>query len=277
MEYHISNNIENRELEEFISILSIDIQAKKYDEQMQEVLAYLSSIFECKSGEASFFYYNNCLRIIKDISTNNIIEERKISKQILLNTLRENKNHVFNEWYMAFVGRNEYFNLLKNEYFTGLNTSPFARFFLIEVPTKTYQRKEIKELILSIITKWAQTSKRDNPRFCPYILLFGVENKEFHELRNELYKEGIRINDGYCYAGSGFNPSEIIKPPNIEEKTLKWINKIDLLDTIFSSLETSTKLVFQFYINTPFFNNTRQEVNDINIQYESLSDIKQII
>jgi hypothetical protein len=275
--FHNELGLSDKELEEFISILEVDINAKKYDEQMQEVLAYLSSLFECSSGEASFFYYNNCLRIIKELAAKDIFDKRKISKQHLIRTLRENKKHVFNDWYIAFIGKENYLKYLKKNYFTTLNTSPFARFFLIEIPTDTYKRQEVKEVLLLIIKNWSKTTRRDVSRFSPDILLFGIENKEFDELRLELYHEGVRINDGHSFAGSAFNPQEIIKSPLVDERCLKWVNNIELLDTVFSELKNSTKLVYQFYFGTPFYSNSRPDVNDINIQIELLTDIKSLI
>lgn len=275
--FHNDLGLSDKELEEFISILEVDINAKKYDEQMQEVLAYLSSLFECSSGEASFFYYNNCLRIIKELAAKDIVDKRKISKQHLIRTLRENKKQVFNDWYIAFIGKENYLSYLKESHFTTLNISSFARFFLIEIPTDTYKRQEVKEIILLIIKNWSKTTKRTVSRFAPYILLFGIENKEFDELRSELYHEGVRINDGYSFAGSAFNPQEIIKSPHVGERCLKWVNEIKHLDAIFSELKNSTKFVYQFYLNEPVFNNIRSDVNNINIQIEFLTDIKSLI
>ncbi len=275
--FHVNFGVSDIAIEEFISVLSIDIYAKKYDEQIQEVLAYLSSHFQCKSGEASYFYYNNCLQVIKSFSTKDNIDKRKISKNRLIQLLGENKNTVFNDWYVAFIGKTNYLKYLKKKHFTTLNVSAFARFFLIEIPTINYNRQEIKELIFLILKNWSKISKRDATRFCPYILLFGAKDNEFDELRTELYNEGIRINDGHSFMRAAFNPQEITKIPLVNERSLKWVNNINVLDAIFSELRSTTKVVYQFYLDTPLYNNTRKDIEDINIQYELLSDIKQII
>ncbi len=275
--FHNDLGLLDWELEEFISILNIDIYAKKYEEQIQDIFAYLSSSFQCTSREASFFYYNNCLRITKELATKNTIEDRKMNKGRLIAALKESKNIIFNDWYIAFIGRKEHFKLLRDEHFTGLNISPFARFFLIDVSSIDYKRQEVKEVLLLIIKKWSKTSKRENERFSPYILLTGVEEAKCNELKAELYNEGIRINDGHSFSGSTFSPLEIIKRPLVDEKGIKWVNEIENLDVIFSELRSTTKFVYQFYLDTPFYNNTREDINVINIQYELLSDIKHIM
>src|SRR6266568_611909 len=131
--------LNDAELTEFISLLTIDISALEYQTQLSRILDLLMRQFNCSVFEAEHFYYNNALKIIKDIAVDGIAANRQISKSAFLSKINF-KRVLFNEWYITYKGTKKLFAELRLQYFTTLNVSPFERFFIIEVPSINYAR-----------------------------------------------------------------------------------------------------------------------------------------
>lgn len=72
----------DKDLEEFLELVKIDINAKRLEQQLEDIYEKIRIIFECTAFEAEHYYYNNALKIIKNISIHEEISEREISKGI---------------------------------------------------------------------------------------------------------------------------------------------------------------------------------------------------
>jgi hypothetical protein len=274
--HHTKLGLTDKQLTEFISLLDIDISALDYESQVLKVSNLLMNEFNCKSFEANNFFYNNALKVIKDIAVEGNIAKRKISKSEFLKKINF-KRVLFNEWFISYKGEAKLFAELRAQYFTGLNTSPFERFFIIEVPTKNYLRIELKCLILSISKKWSKLSAREPSPFCPYIYLHNILPEEILELKKELFSEGFKFIDGFDFEGSGFNPKSILKTANFNN-TIKFkiLNKLAHINLTLNEI-TKTKEIYQFYNSNPFFEISYPNVKQIQIQFSKLTDIKKII
>ena len=86
-------------------------------------------MFHCNLFEAEYYYYNNTLRVIKQLATEQDIAKRSISKRNFLSAINQ-KQPLFESWYMEYRGIVEYCRAVKQEYFSQINISPYARFFL---------------------------------------------------------------------------------------------------------------------------------------------------
>lgn len=274
--HHTKHKLTDTQLDDFISLLDIDISALEYQAQVSKISTLLMKQFGCKAFEAEHFFYNNALKVIKDIAVENDIGKRKISKSEFLTKINF-KRVLFNEWFVIYKGEAKLFTELRSKYFTFLNISPFERFFIIEVPTINYVRAELKDLILTISKKWSKLSSREPRPFCPYIYLHGIVSLELLELKKELFSEGFIFIDGFDFDGSEFNPKSISKSANSSNSIkLKILNKLEHIDLIVNEI-SKTKEIYQFYYNIPFFHISYTNVRQVQIQFSQLTDIKKII
>ncbi|MCM3160803.1 DUF4297 family anti-phage-associated protein [Metabacillus litoralis] len=275
-EHHIELGLDNRDLENFIQKLTININAVSYVDQYEKIIDLLKSLFNCSSFQAEHYFYNNALKVIKELATQNKLEDRRISKSQFLDRI-DNKKLLFNEWFVVLKGKKQFLANLRKEYFTSLNASPFERFFLIEIDERNYSRSDLKELLFLISRKWSNLSKRASTPFCPYVYIHNIPAEELIKLKSELYREGFKLSDGFDFAGASFSSESICETANYNNQIkLKIINQIDYLDLVLKET-TRTKEVYQFYIEKSYYTNTHQEVKHIEIQVDEIIDIKEII
>lgn len=275
-EHHISLGLSDEELEDFLACLKINIHSPEYENQFNQVIELLCSHFNSSKFSAENFYYNNSLRIIKDLSINTPEEKRRITKSSFLQKINTS-NILFNEWFIKKKGAKAHFKSLQKEYFTFLNISPFERFFLIEIDPTKYMRHEVKDLLFIISSKWTKISKYGKSSFCPYVFLQGINEDELREIKNELHQEQFKFIDGHDYHGATFNPNSILQEVNYQNQIkVKIINNLPTLETTIQST-SKTRKIYQFYLKKPFFEYYNSSVGMHNIQIEKITDIKEII
>ncbi|CKG24372.1 DUF4297 family anti-phage-associated protein [Bacillus paranthracis] len=277
-QYHHDNlNLTDEDLQEFISKLSININAVNYDTQLESILVTLQKVFNCSLFEAEHFYYNNALKVIKNLSIQDNIENRKISKQEFLKQINH-KQHLFNEWFVLFKNKNTLHKNLRKEYFTFFNVSPFERFFLIEIDNNEYSRSELKDVLLLISTKWSKLSPRTPTPFCPYVYVHNLPNTELIEIKNEFIENNYKFVDGYSFEGARFSVTTISESATVENQIkLKIINNLDDLDLTINHIR-KIREIYQFYKNSnSFFDTQDANIKHVKIQYQELKDIKEII
>lgn len=274
--HHEELGASDLELQEFINRLSIDVNAQEYNEQLKEIISLLKSDFKCTDFEAENYYYNNALCLVKNASVNGEECLRTVSKKQFLKSINK-KQVLFNTWFIAYKGEKRHFNGIRKEYFTELNSSPFDRIFLMEIDNDKYCRSELKEILFLVAKKWSKTSKREQTPFCPFIFIQGINENELIEIKKEMWSEGFYFNDGFDFLGSVFNPKSIHKKPSYDnEIKLKIINDEEYIEEVLKE-STSTKVVYQFYIDTPYFNTERINTKHVKIQINELKNIKEII
>lgn len=274
--HHIKLNLTDAELDGFISLLEININASEYQSQVSKISSLLINQFACKAFEAEHFFYNNALKVIKELSIEDDVKKRKISKSEFLKKI-DFKRVLFNEWFIKYKGEARLFSELRTQYFTSLNISPFERFFIIEVPTLNYLRTELKDVIFTISKKWSKLSAREPRPFCPYIYLHNIPQNELLDLKRELFSEGFIFIDGFDFDGSEFSAKSICKSAtNSNSIKLKILNKFEHIDLTLNEI-SKTKEIYQFYTTNPFFNTSYSNVKQIQIQFSQLTDIKKIV
>ncbi|GEN72155.1 DUF4297 family anti-phage-associated protein [Chryseobacterium lathyri] len=274
--HHIKHNLTDNELDDFISLLEININAMEYQSQVKKISTLLISQFGCKAFEAEHFFYNNALKVIKELSIEDDVKKRKISKSEFLKKI-DLKRILFNEWFITYKGEAKLFTELRTQYFTALNISPFERFFIIEIPTTNYVRTELKDIIFTISKKWSKLSKREQKPFCPYIYLHNIPHKELLELKKELYSEDFIFIDGFDFDGAEFSVKSICKTANNDNSIkFKLLNKFEHINLTLNEIN-KTKEIYQFYCTNPFFNSSYINVKHVQIQISQLTDIKKIV
>ncbi|URZ04040.1 DUF4297 family anti-phage-associated protein [Clostridium felsineum] len=274
--HHINLGLSDVDLNDFLNKLTININGKNYDEQVKEVIYLLRKNFYCSEFEAENFYYNNALKVIKDISTKSNISERFITKKEFVKSI-DKSQVLFNEWFIKYKGKKQFFASIRNEYFAMLNVLPFERFFLIEIDKYNYKRSVLKELIFIISKKWTRLSKREPNPFCPYVYVHNISPNELCKIKLDLYNEKFKFVDGFVYNGASFSAEAITQEANCHNNIkIKIIDNLDYLRCVLN-YTTKTKEVYQFYIKNQYFDVKNDSIKDIKIQIESLNDIKEII
>ena len=240
------------------------------------MISEFKKAFSCSEFSSEYFYYNNALRVIKELSIKPTIIERTISKKDFLIQINTSKI-LFNEWFLKIKGEKSYFQNLKKEYFTFLNVSSFERFFFIEIDPTLYVRNELKDLLFIISKKWSKLSKREPRPFCPYVYIHGINPLELVELKKEMIAEGFYINDGYDFEGADFNPNSIIRRADLYNQIkLKILNSLGYIDSTISQI-SKTKEIYQFYLSGSYFTSTNPALKHIQIQIDKYQNIKHII
>ncbi len=274
--HHEDLGLSDADLNDFLTLLTININAPEYDAQLKQVFESLKSYFNCTDFEAEHFFYNNSLKVIKEISIESDINDRRVRKLEFISRI-DSKKILFNEWFVQFKGEKRFYADLRDKYFSALNTSPFERFFLIEISHLDYSRADLKELLFIISKKWSRVSKRESKPFCPYVYIHNLSNNELVELKREMYDDDFVIIDGFDFAGSTFSPKSIIRKADFSNQIkLKFVNEIDHLILTINEIR-KTKYLFQFYFNDPFFELEHPSIKHSKIQMKRVNDIQEII
>jgi len=273
--HHKELKLSDIDLEEFLDLLSIDINAKEYQLQLKEIITNLSTSFSCDLFDAEYYFYNNSLNEIRKIAIEDDINKRIISKKEFLNRIN-NKKILFNKWFIELKGLKAHNKELKSKHFRTLNKSPFERFFIIELPV-SYNISEIKEIIQIISKRYSSLSKREPTTFCPYICFLNITDSELLLLKNQLFDEDFNFIDGVPYSGSKFSIKAIKTKATyynqIEIKVLKNSSEVNLLLPEI----TKTKQVFHFYFTNPQIIIHDSAIKTVAIQIADLNHIKEII
>lgn len=274
--HHHDLQLTDAELEEFIKRLTINVRAVEFDTQFHEIIDILKSTFNSKSFSAEYFYYNNALAVIRELSIEPIRSKRSITKKQFLKKINTS-SVLFNEWFIERKGRKAHFAQLRNEYFSEINISPFERFFLIKIENCSYARYEMKNVLFEISRKWSKLSKREPNPFCPYIYVHGLSESELHALKSELNTEGFKFIDGHDFHGADFSYQSIIQTATHGNGIkLKILNTIQNVNSTIDAI-TKTRRIYQFYIGSDFFEYDNPAVQHVKIQVKELSDVRAII
>lgn len=273
--HHIDLGLNDLALEEFISQLEIDINAKEFEKQYSDILLELKAKFDCSQFMAEYFFYNNALGVIRKLSKEPIYENRRITQKEFLEKINTSKI-LFNEWFIKIKGEKIHFENLRKEYFSSLNILFKERFFLIEIDLSSYSRNEIKDILNLVIKKFTKINNQPNP-FCPYVYLHSISDAELVELKKDLIEDGVLIHDGFDFEGSTFNPNSVFRKPNaFHPVKLKFLNSIPYLNqTLLLSGRKSE--IYQFYLTDSFFDLNNPSVKEVKIQVNKVKNIKNII
>lgn len=273
--HHIELGLNDDELIEFIGLLEIDIYAKEFEKQFNEIIQLFKSTFSCSELTSELYFYNSSLRIIKDLSKDSNIANRQITKFDFLKKVNQSKI-LFNEWYIQLKGEKIYYANLRKEHFGNLNILFKERFFLFEITPSQYSRSEVKTLLILLIKNYTKIINQPTP-FCPYVYFEGIDALELIELKKDLIANDIIISDGFDFEGAEFNSKSILKKPSLSNQIkIKFLNKKEHLTSTLL-LTSRRSEIYQFYNNDVFFNLNSDSVKEIKIQVDNLNKIKNII
>ncbi|CAJ0719510.1 hypothetical protein LMG6871_02918 [Ralstonia edaphis] len=275
--HHTELGISDADLAEFLRRLTIDVRAKGFDEQYQDVLGAIQSKFDCSPFTAEYFYYNNALAVIRELSIKQASTDRTITKKQFLEKI-DKSSVLFNEWFVQRKGRKAHLAALRKEYFTELNVSPFERFFLVEVDPTSYVRSDLKDLFFELSRKWAKLSVREPSPFCPYVYIHGLPDAELLALKRELSTEGFKLIDGHDFQGALFSHESITQKATYGNGIkIKVLNTLANVQQTLDAITGKNRRIYQFHIGKSYFDYDNASVRHIKIQIEQVSDVKHII
>lgn len=275
--HHVDLDLNDDELAEFLARLTVDINAPEFNKQLQEVVRLLQVNFNCNIFTAEFFYYNNALRVIKELAVSTNQTARTITKKAFLKRI-DTSSVLFNEWFVQKKGKKLHLAALRKEYFTELNVSPFERFFLVELDRASYARSELKHVIFLLSKKWSKTTQREPKPFCPYLFIQGISDEELRNVKNELFAEGFKLIDGYRYKDAAFSLDAITEAATCSnEIKIKILDSVSNLKATINSIQNKTRKIYQFHLGESYFELTDPAVTHVKIQIQNLTDIKEII
>lgn len=273
-EHHIDLGLKDRDLKRFLNLLTIDINAEKYELQIQTIHDKLKKEFACSSFEAEYYFYNNALNEIKRLAIQSSPSRRKIKKKDFLKKIN-NKKNLFNKWFIELKGLDTYHKKLRTEHFYKYNKSDFERFFVIDIwrnPTVQI----LKEITYHISRKFCNIKKREPRPFCPYIVFLNLESTLLINLKDQLWNEGFCFIDGYPYLEAKFSTKHILQKANFNNKIqVKFVNP-DQLQLLLKEI-VKTKEVYYFF-NTASKLSLKSTVSKLReIEITELEHIKAIV
>ncbi|PXX25531.1 MULTISPECIES: DUF4297 family anti-phage-associated protein [Burkholderia] len=274
--HHSELGLSDANLVDFLKRFTIDVRAKEFDEQYREVLEAVRAIFRGTPFSAEYFYYNNALAVIRELSIKVAPADRRVTKKEFLARINTS-TILFNEWFVEKKGKKAHLAALRKEYFTELNVSPHERFFLVEADAGSYVRSDLKDLFFELSRKWAKLSAREPSPFCPYIYVHGVPDDELLALKRELSMEGFKLIDGHDFQGADFSYHSITQSAThgngIKIKVLNTLRNVEqTVDAV-----TKTRRIYQFHLGSSYFDYDKPAVRHVKIQIERLLDVKSII
>ena len=248
--------LSDAELMLFLETLEIEINAKPYEEQLKEIFTFLKNQkgIKCDDFEAENFYYNNALKIISNLAKENDLTNRRITKKDFLTKINS-KQVLFHKWFVQYKGKKKLLSDIRAKYFSEYNSSPFERFFFVEVNPSNYLRSDLKSIIHLINKKYSQLSRTNPDSFCPYIHIFGLSSSELVELKTELTSENFKFKDGFDFNGSSFNPKSIIEKATFHNGIkIKIIDDLKHIESVFNEISKNQRSLSFLLRHSLFFN-----------------------
>lgn len=272
---HVELGLSDAELQLFLDHLHIDICAPSFQEQEEKILAALKERYKCSDVEAEF-YYSNALRLVRELSTKQDVKDRTISTEQFCRQINTS-GQLFDAWYLKIRGVNTYCAAIKKQHFTAYNISPYARFFLIDCDAQSGVQ-ELKSLILQIMKKWSKESKREVDRCCPYVLLHGAAPELIVDVKRALYSDGVCFKDGYDFLGAEFDPYSVtVRPTHNNGIQLKFLTQMDQLEETLDAFSRRTRVVYQFYLNEPYYTTTAADWQVHSIRISETGNIAKMV
>lgn len=274
---HEELGVSDAELEGFLKLLSIDVNAAKFEDQFRAIIHNLVKQFGCSPFSAEFFYYNSALRVIRELAIEPNEALRVTTKTAFIERIDKSSN-LFDEWFIARRGKASYYRGLRNEFFAaGLNVSPAERLFIIHPAGDSYSRNTVKTLLKTISRKYSKLSRRDAKPFSPYVLLVGIDDSELAGLKQELHNEDFRFVDGYDFKGAQFDAKSISRPVSADAgPALRLFCSLEEARQTFLSFQRSRE-IYEFYCSEPVEDFGDGAISHTRFQIPKYEDIDEII
>ena len=248
-----------------------------FDISFGNVIKKIKDFFDCADRKEAVIYYSMISdELLKKIINNpNKKENRKCNKEELKNILKDSKEHVFYSAYSEYLGKQDYFEMLNNKYFSPQNVTYFERFILIEL-NGGEDISEIKKVITVLEDLFYTPQETEIKSGAPYFYFQNLKPEKMKRLKTDLFKEGNVFRDGYPFENSDFIKEDLTETSDLKNKiSLKFLNKEQDLKQVIEDNLGKRKEIYQFFLNEPM--EIGPDIYNIKIQIDDLLDIKRII
>ncbi|WP_421386596.1 DUF4297 family anti-phage-associated protein [Agrobacterium tumefaciens] len=261
------------QLETFRQHLQIDLYAKSYESQQEEVSNLIrGSISGASREDTAAFFYPNAINIIQQLAVDPKEENRGITKGDFIAKM-DRKKAIFSLWLKAKFDEDHYAKSLRREHFTFQTKVPTAwRIIALEFGTSFDLQASVLMLadIASKLSHRESTRMAASDRFCPYVLLRNVEPSDLAALKNALWNRGIRLADGHAFLGADFDPAYLATLPHAGNViTLKFMSSEDDIVEVAKFHRGVQTDIFDFYVATPIASNIPSWVQHHQIKVDS--------
>lgn len=270
---HIELGLSDQDLTDFIERIELLLDANTYEEQIEEIVSQIVAVLHCNEYEARFFYYNNAVSFVKEVAVKKTKAARTVSKKKFLEAIG-NKKHLFDQWYIEYVGFEKYYRAARKQYFSQNNISPKNRFFLIECD-EVISDFDIAHVVMKVSDNWSRLSQREQTPFCPFLYLYGLSVQRLMSVKKILLDNDFHIWDGHEYKDAEFSPNSLVRPVNYHIGVkARFINKSTQINEVLD-LCSGPKEIYQFYIDKPYYTETKYVHR--RFQIRSTDDVLKII
>jgi hypothetical protein len=105
-----------------------------------------------------------------------------------------------------------------------------------------------------------------------------MPDAELRDIKKELFAEGFKFIDGYCFKDADFSLDSITEPATHgNEIKIKILDSQSDLTATINSINKKTRKIYQFYFGSSYFNYADPAVSHVKIQIQNLTDIKEVI
>lgn len=244
-------DLSDDDLKKFLNRLDLDLDTNTYEEQIEEVIAQIKKVLSCNDYDARFFYYNNAVSFVKDVSVKKTGLARTVTRKSFFEAIGQ-KKFLFDKWYIEYVGFEKYYKNARKQYFSRLNVSSSNRFFLIEVDA-LIKDIELASIIKEVSRKWSKLSIREQKPCCPYLFFKGLNLTRLTNVKKILFEDDFHIIDGYEFKNAEFSPNSIVRPINYYcGVRARLINEFSQIKLVIDMCKAHRE-IFQFYVTKPFF------------------------
>ncbi|HCM1472259.1 TPA: hypothetical protein N2917_000708 [Vibrio parahaemolyticus] len=252
---HEKLGISDNTIEEFIKVLDINLNAESYDSQQSSIHKILKSINKGScDNEIETIYYPRALTIITDLAKNEKEIDRTITRSDFLDKLPK-KEIVFNQWLINKLDERKYNKSIKKELFTYkvANIPNETRIFLLDLSGE-YHLGNVTSLLKSISDRFSNAEHKhttDKQRFCPLVLMKGVDDENIKKIKHSLYRSSMIFSDGFPFKDSDFIIKELLKKKTKENNyKIRFIPSELEINKIIDEVESVVK-IYDFYKESP--------------------------
>lgn len=282
--HHKELSLTDQELTEFLDCLAIDINAKNFNDQLKDLISIIKGLFTCNNYSAENFYYNNCLKLIKNLSIEAELSKRTISKKDFINKIDTSKI-LFNEWFIIYKTKKEYLKTItQNLKSTRVLEISKSKIILIgnEILQTDNSELPIEDFIFNLISRFYKINSvlRDAK---PLTLVLDCNDSELKKIKTFLIENNIVFNDGYEHIKFSyfiFNSKPIITKSKNGTKIINSSYNIKIIskntfDNHFSTIEAPSAFI---NFSKSDILNTFPSGQFFDLKYcETLKDIHQVL
>lgn len=168
------------------------IFSETFHNQFQSTLVKFQEFDFCNSKEEALFFYSLVTDFIRKKITNNPpcqIQERKVTKQEVLEYLENGRKIVFTSSFKEYQGEQAYFRLVKERFNKPIKNQ---QTFIILGDMKETTSRSMPSLVHQIISKHYNRANHDIKP-----LNFVIPDDKIAEVKKYLIREGSIYNDGF--------------------------------------------------------------------------------